>query len=55
MIIFYAILGAAIGTLLASRINCITSRGMGVVVLCASLLSLATPAWADQTLSLIHI
>lgn len=50
MIIFYAIGGAAIGAALTSRINCIASRGVGIVVLCASLLSLATPAWADQTI-----
>ena len=50
MIIVYAAGGAAIGTLLASRVNCMVSRSIGGLVLGVSLMSLATPAWADQTI-----
>lgn len=50
MIIVYAAGGAAIGTLLASRVNCMVGRGIGGLVLGVSLMSLATPAWADQTI-----
>lgn len=50
MIIVYAAGGAAIGTLLASRVNCMVSRSIGGLVLGVSLMSLATPTWADQTI-----
>ncbi len=42
--------GAAVGTVLASRIDCILSRTCGATIAAISCLALVTPAWADETI-----
>ena len=42
--------GAAVGTVLASRIDCILSRMCGATIAAISCVALVTPAWADETI-----
>ena len=50
MTAIYAVGSAAVGTVLMSRISCILSRMIGACLFTLTILFLAQPAWADQTI-----